>query len=105
MYISRQNARSIVDEMKTAIHRDINIMDENGVILASDEKRAFEIFADKGEGDHDMLYAEDFALTAGAFDFAGVMFRTVVEGDGEDDLLLSVVEKRHGVHAAREHYY
>ena len=35
MYISRQNARSIVDEMKTAIHRDINIMDENGVILAS----------------------------------------------------------------------
>ena len=35
MYIRRQNARSIVDEMKTAIHRDINIMDENGVILAS----------------------------------------------------------------------
>ena len=35
MYISRQNARSIVDEMKTAIHRDINIMDEHGVVLAS----------------------------------------------------------------------
>lgn len=35
MYISKQNAQSIVDEMKAAIHRDINIMDEDGMILAS----------------------------------------------------------------------
>jgi len=35
MFISRQHAQSIVDEMKASIHRDVNIMDENGVILAS----------------------------------------------------------------------
>ena len=35
MYISQQDAQSIVDEMKACIHRDINIIDENGVILAS----------------------------------------------------------------------
>lgn len=35
MDISRQDAQRIVDEMKAAIHRDINIMDEDGVILAS----------------------------------------------------------------------
>ena len=33
--LSLENARHIVDEMKTAIHCDINIMDESGVILAS----------------------------------------------------------------------
>ena len=35
MYISRQNAQSIADEMKAAIRHDINIMDGDGVILAS----------------------------------------------------------------------
>lgn len=35
MFIAQQYAQNIVDEMKAAIHRDINIMDENGVILAS----------------------------------------------------------------------
>lgn len=35
MDISLQNAMSIVNEMKRTIHRDINIMDENGVIIAS----------------------------------------------------------------------
>ncbi|WP_298023347.1 sugar diacid recognition domain-containing protein [uncultured Dysosmobacter sp.] len=35
IYISRQHAQSIVNEMKAAIHRDINIMDGDGVILAS----------------------------------------------------------------------
>lgn len=34
MFISRQDARSIVEEVKTAIGRDINIMDETGRILA-----------------------------------------------------------------------
>lgn len=35
MFTSRENAQRIVDEMKESIHRDINIMDERGVILAS----------------------------------------------------------------------
>lgn len=35
MHISEQQARRIVDEMKASIHRDVNIMDENGMILAS----------------------------------------------------------------------
>lgn len=35
MFISPEHAQSIVDEMKQSIRRDINIMDENGVILAS----------------------------------------------------------------------
>lgn len=35
MPIRRESAQSIVDEMKAAIHRDINIMDADGVILAS----------------------------------------------------------------------
>lgn len=35
MYITQQDAQNIVNEMKSCIHRDINIIDENGVILAS----------------------------------------------------------------------
>lgn len=35
MQINRQHAQSIVDEMKCSIHRDINIMDQQGVIIAS----------------------------------------------------------------------
>lgn len=35
MFITQQRAQNIVDEMKASIHRDINIMDETGVILAS----------------------------------------------------------------------
>lgn len=35
MFITAQHAQSIVDEMKTIIHHDINIMDEQGIILAS----------------------------------------------------------------------
>ncbi len=35
MFISRQDAQSIVEEVKAAIGRDINIMDETGRILAS----------------------------------------------------------------------
>lgn len=35
MFITPQYAQNIVNEMKNSIHRDINIMDENGVILAS----------------------------------------------------------------------
>lgn len=35
MLISQKHAQSIVDEMKTSIHRDVNIMDESGSILAS----------------------------------------------------------------------
>ena len=35
MHITRQSAQNIVNEMKASIHRDINIMDENGIILAS----------------------------------------------------------------------
>jgi len=35
MFITQQHAQSIIDEMKNSIHRDINIMDEHGVILAS----------------------------------------------------------------------
>ncbi len=35
IYISKQHAQSIVDEMKATIHRDINIMDGEGIILAS----------------------------------------------------------------------
>lgn len=41
MVISQQLAQSIVNEMKRSIHRDINIMDETGMIIAStDPKRA-----------------------------------------------------------------
>lgn len=35
MFITQTYAQSIVDEMKSSIHRDINIMDETGIILAS----------------------------------------------------------------------
>ncbi len=35
MFIAPQYAQSIVDEMKASIHRDINIMDQDGIILAS----------------------------------------------------------------------
>ncbi|MGE4277383.1 MAG: CdaR family transcriptional regulator [Lawsonibacter sp.] len=35
MLITQTHAQSIVDEMKASIHRDINIMDESGIILAS----------------------------------------------------------------------
>ena len=35
MHITQKSAQNIVNEMKASIHRDINIMDENGVILAS----------------------------------------------------------------------
>jgi len=35
MHISQKTAQNIVNEMKLAIHKDINIMDENGVILSS----------------------------------------------------------------------
>lgn len=35
MRITQQEAQSIVDEMKASIHRDINIMNESGMILAS----------------------------------------------------------------------
>ena len=35
MHITQNRAQNIVNEMKASIHRDINIMDENGVILAS----------------------------------------------------------------------
>ncbi|MEA4933501.1 MAG: sugar diacid recognition domain-containing protein [Lawsonibacter sp.] len=35
MLITQKHAQSIVDEMKAAIHRDVNIMDESGIILAS----------------------------------------------------------------------
>lgn len=33
MHITQKSAQNIVNEMKASIHRDINIMDENGVIL------------------------------------------------------------------------
>ena len=33
MFIAPQYAQSIVDEMKASIHRDINIMDQDGIIL------------------------------------------------------------------------
>lgn len=40
MFISKSNAKQIVDEMSSIIHRQINMMDENGIIIAStDEKR------------------------------------------------------------------
>ena len=32
MHITQKSAQNIVNEMKASIHRDINIMDENGVI-------------------------------------------------------------------------
>ncbi len=35
MLIAQTHAQSIVDEMKASIHRDVNIMDESGIILAS----------------------------------------------------------------------
>lgn len=35
MILSAQSARQIVDEMKACIHHDINLMDEQGIILAS----------------------------------------------------------------------
>lgn len=35
MFLSKQDAQLIVDEVKRSIHRDSNIMDERGVILAS----------------------------------------------------------------------
>lgn len=35
MLLQEQDAQNIVDEMKASIHRDINIMDERGVIIAS----------------------------------------------------------------------
>lgn len=35
MNISQQDAQNIVDEMKSSIHKDINIMNEDGIILAS----------------------------------------------------------------------
>ena len=35
MLLQEKDAQSIVDEMKASIHRDINIMDERGVIIAS----------------------------------------------------------------------
>lgn len=35
MLLSQQDARHIVEEMKAAIHHDLNIMDKTGVILAS----------------------------------------------------------------------
>lgn len=35
MFISQQDARSIVEEVKSALGRDVNIMDETGRILAS----------------------------------------------------------------------
>ena len=35
MFLSQQDAQSIVEEVKAAIGRDINIMDETGRILAS----------------------------------------------------------------------
>ena len=35
MHITYMDAQNIVTEMKASIHRDINIMDENGIILAS----------------------------------------------------------------------
>ena len=35
MVITPQQAQNIVDEMKRSIHRDINIMDEAGIIIAS----------------------------------------------------------------------
>lgn len=35
MYITQEDAQSIVNEMKASIHQDINIMDEHGVIMAS----------------------------------------------------------------------
>ena len=35
MYITQQDAQRIVNEMKACIRRDINIIDENGIILAS----------------------------------------------------------------------
>lgn len=35
MLITQKNAQSIVDEMKASIHRDVNIMDESGIIVAS----------------------------------------------------------------------
>ena len=38
MYITPRDAQSIVDEMKACIHRDINIIDENGVIEWAKEK-------------------------------------------------------------------
>lgn len=35
MFITQQSAQNIANEMKRAIHHDINIMDANGIILAS----------------------------------------------------------------------
>lgn len=35
MFISQYHAQNIVQEMKLAIHKDINIMDQNGIIIAS----------------------------------------------------------------------
>lgn len=35
MVINRQHAQSIVNEMKCSIHHDINIMDQQGIIIAS----------------------------------------------------------------------
>ena len=35
MFISQRDAQNIVNEMKASIHRDINIMDETGTIIAS----------------------------------------------------------------------
>lgn len=39
MFLSPKDAQFIVDEVKRSIHRDINIMDEQGVILASTNPR------------------------------------------------------------------
>ena len=35
MYLTKENAQSIVEEMKNTIHHDINIMDHSGIIIAS----------------------------------------------------------------------
>lgn len=55
MHITQKSAQNIVNEMKASIHRDINIMDENGVILASTDptrrgKRIRERLPSSGRG-------------------------------------------------------
>jgi carbohydrate diacid regulator len=39
MFISAESAQMIVDEIKTTIHQDLNIMDGNGDIIASTNRR------------------------------------------------------------------
>ena len=76
-----------------------------GDLASGEEEVAAEVFADEIEGYDQVGNAEDAAILFRTGDFPGVVLRTVVEGDGQSDALLVLVQECRAVQPAGVNKY